>query len=405
MSDSITRRQFVLGALGTPLLVGCPAKPGDGNQPPKKEQELKDDAKPRKPDPASPPTTLTPPPDLTELQSRTKFQCGFPSGGKDTDKPAVSILLLSADGSRVAVANSAIKNKRIQIWDISEVPKQIFEYKGGLRAFAPDGKRFVSVNAEDWSWKIVNIGTGEQVEVERADFIYYRSPDVLVGVDASHDWSKAEPLQVWQAEAITGKSLGSFKASDDNRIYTSPPVNGGGELFLALKEANQIKVWDLTTHKLSREFSLDPPAKEASHWWGFDASWDGKWIVLQRDCPGKARPIEIFSGTSGVLVNTLAEGAEGEGRTILRGRFVSGKDVFVYPKSDYVSEWKKKSTEIPPVVVAFDIKLNKFIAAFQGHKTHDYIEVVAISANGNVMATGDDAGNVLLWDLKQLPTK
>jgi hypothetical protein len=109
---------------------------------------------------------------------------------------------------------------------------------------------------------------------------------------------------------------------------------------------------------------------------------------------GRARggaPTEILDGTTGAVVATLPGGVNPYHTT-----FVPGRDVYLAPSNLARAE----KTGNPLDVVAYDVQRRAVVAAFRGHQKPGL--KVAVSADGKVLATGDEAGDVLLWDLGQL---
>ena len=118
------------------------------------------------------------------------------------------------------------------------------------------------------------------------------------------------------------------------------------------------------------------------------ASPNGNWITLHRG----NNPTEILDGMTGKVVATLPTFLD----LAYLPAFVPGQDVYL----DASNVARQVKTGNPLDVAAYDINQQKTIATFRGHDRP--IHSLAVSGGGKVMATGDDAGNVLLWDLGQL---
>jgi WD40 repeat protein len=322
----------------------------------------------------------------TVIGPRARFNTAFPPADPP-DKPRVHTLFLSADGTRLAASNSSLTKPVIQLWDVSGPPRKLHDYPGQVVALSPDGRRLVRWG-EAGDLEVVDAEGGQVLGTLQytGDHVYFRSPDVIVAMSQSHDWSRAQKFHVRQYDAATGKDLGSFEASDDDRVHICAPVKGGRELVLGVVKANQIKVWDLTTRRLVREFPLTPP-RSAGSWSGFLASPDGTWLAFERG----GTPTEVFDGTTGSVVTTLPRGLGP-----YNSAFVPGRDVYLAPSN------LARAVKTGPRhdIVAYDLQRRAVVAAFRGHEK-SYLEV-AVSADGRVMATGDEAGDVLLWDLGQL---
>jgi WD40 repeat protein len=321
------------------------------------------------------------------ISPRARFNTAFPSGNREN--PRVHTLLLSADGSLAAVSNLSLREKKVQLWDVSGPPRKLREYEGYLKAFSPDGKRFVRSRGLGRR-EIVDVDGGQVLGRLNyvADHVYFRSPDVVVAMSMSHDWSRAQKFHVRQYDAATGKELSSFEGSDDDRVHICPPVNGGRELVLYVEKANRVQVWDLSARRLVREFPLAPP-KGAGSCQGFVAGPDGKWLAVAW---AGGTPTQVLDAATGSAVATLPRGLHA-----YHAAFAPGRDVYLTPSNLARAD----KTGSPLDVVAYDLQRRAVVAAFRGHQKPGL--EVAVSADGKVMASGDEAGDVLLWDLGQLP--
>jgi hypothetical protein len=255
---------------------------------------------------------------------------------------------------------------------------------------SPDGKRLV--RSLEGKFEITDVESGKKLGEfgYRDDYAFFRSPDMVIGMARSGDWRAVKDFEVHEYEAATGKKLASSMASNDDRVHIGPPINQGRELVIGVEKPNLVKVWDLTARKLVREFPLTLPSREgrgSATWYGFIVSADGKWIALERG----SGPPEIFRGADGKFVLELPEGMEYPSHL-----FVPGRDMYVAPSN--ITREVKTGNALD--FVAYDINQKKVRAAFRGHET-GFLKS-AVSADGKVMATGDEAGNVLVWNLAEL---
>lgn len=328
------------------------------------------------------------------VSPRAQIDTGFPV---DTSLRAqVGTLRLSADGRRVAAANQHVHlgTDLVQVWDVAGQPTKVHESEGRLLALSPDGKRYLRSSKTVWA-EVVEVDTGkvlgrlEDRPLENPDHIYFTSADVIVGLRQSGGLAKAAPLLARRYAATTGKQIDESVASDDDRVSISCPIERGRRIALAVVMAGKIRVWDLEENAVARDVTLVPPS-DADLWSGFTVSADGTRIAAQRG-GGK---VEIFDGTSGALVNKVV----GESDTYVQPSdgFLSPDGTRYFVRSNIS---RPDKSMIPVDVVAYDTVAGKFTTAFRGHQK--YISMLAASADGKVMATGDEAGKVMIWDLTQ----
>jgi WD40 repeat protein len=327
---------------------------------------------------------------------RTRFNAGFPSGKDDAkadataDKPGINKLFLSADGSRVAISNLASERKKIHVWDVAAEPKKLYELDGQVRAFSPDGKRLIRRHP---STTIIAVETGTSLGELKfgGEYVYFVSPDVVVEMNRSNDWSRPEKFLVRKCDAATGRELESFEASEDNRVSISAPINQNKELVFGMDPANKIKVYDLSTKSSLREFSLGTPDPN-SMWFGFLASPDGKWIAVQ---PDVVESPKIRDGKTGVEFTDLPKRLQLSIRDDATA-FLPNRNIIM--GTSQIGRKSKDDFFID--IVAYDFVKKTVVAGFQGHEVG--VLVFAVSADGKVMASGDMDGNVLIWNLDQI---
>jgi hypothetical protein len=330
------------------------------------------------------------------VKPTAQFNASFPTekspGNQAFDnKPGIYKLFLSADGSRVAISNFANDDKkRIQIWDISGEPKKTADLKGNVLAFSPDGKRLV--RRENFGARIVEVETDTSVgDLRFSEHFYFLSPDVLVEMHPSNDWTKAEKFKVSKYEASTGRELESFDAAEDDRVSIASPIKQNTEIVFAMPRAGKIGVSSLTTKNSVREFTYGTPDPK-SFGWGIMSSSDGKWLSVNRDITGSTA---ILDGESGAEVMTIPKQLEflnSQGRvSFLPNRnIIAGCSRLGNPPRNYAFV----------DMVAYDFVKKAVVATFKGHDAE--LERFAVSSDGRIMASGDKSGNVLIWNLEEI---
>lgn len=330
------------------------------------------------------------------VKPRTKFNPGFPGdlnkkAALGSPRPSIYKIVLSADGRRAAVSNSSNNtsgNKsKTQVWDISDLPKQVAEFDGHVQAISADGNRLVLrrtntvVIGVERGEKLLEIGFGPS-------HCYFVSPDRVIGMHKDNLGSPKAMAHIY--DISTGQLVRKVEIANHRELNIAPPTNGNREIVIGITKTDQIRVTDLTSDSLVREFTL--PAgklKQGLPWWNFFAvSSDAKRIATVRSA-GSA--VEIFDGVTGEMVLTLPAGLSASASD-----FVPERDLFMTPsniaRADKNGDWTE--------YVAFDLKKQNVVAAFRGHEAR--VLSFAISSDGKVMASGDEAGNVLIWDLAQL---
>jgi WD40 repeat protein len=226
---------------------------------------------------------------------------------------------------------------------------------------------------------VVDVASGQVLGQfnEICSEVFFPSPDVVVG---SHRGA------VRQYDAANGKTLSEFQASDDGGVTHAALAKGGKEVVLGMVKTGAVRVFDLATKKLLREFPL-PGVRSNEIWFGYVVSPDGKWIAVQQG----GDPVRIFDGMIGALVATLWRGSGG-----YESLFVPGRDIFLTPSN--VTRPDKSGN--PLDVVAYDVRKQVITAAFRGQERGAL--VVAVSADGRVLAVGNKIREVLIWDLTEL---
>jgi hypothetical protein len=81
--------------------------------------------------------------------------------------------------------------------------------------------------------------------------------------------------------------------------------------------------------------------------------------------------------------------------------FIPNRDLFVASTNALLPGGKRADEFVD--LFAYDIKLQKPIAALRGHKKA--LPQFAVAENGRTMASGDSQGNVFIWDMEQVKAR
>jgi WD40 repeat protein len=218
--------------------------------------------------------------------------------------------------------------------------------------------------------------------------VFFRPPGLIISLTGCTDWQKAAPLTVHEFDASTGTSLGAAVASDDNRVHVRLVGKLGEQLVLGLQRADRVRVWDVPARKLVREFSLSTePPKGITIWDGFAASPDGHWIAVRQ----QDKPLSIHDATTGAVVATLPVGV-----CAFESLFLPDRPIYLTPSN--ITRADPSGTSLD--VVVYDVSRKAVLAVLRGHGRPGL--KLAASANGRVLVTGDEEGNILLWDLGEV---
>lgn len=333
--------------------------------------------------------------DVMVLKPRARFTIAPTEARKSDDGPGVSRLFLSADGKRLAVSiqDSRTGATSAEVWDIAGQPKRLSKHARAIDALSPEGMRVVR-RCEAGTQEVAEAATGRRLAdlPVVGNHVFFRNPTIIISLNRSADWQKAHPLTVREFDAITGLALGSFVTSDDDRVNVAPLINQGYELALGVERANRFQVWDLLTRKSVRQFLMTPePSPEKSQeivsWNGFAVSPDGRWVAVRQG----SLPLQIHDGITGAIVATLPVGVNG-----FHSVFLPDRPIYLTPSNITRADVTGTSVD----VVAYDIPRKSLVGVFRGHEKPGI--KVAVSADGTVLVTGDETGNVLLWNLAEL---
>jgi hypothetical protein len=332
------------------------------------------------------------------LSYRTRFNMGLAVPKQQF--AGVDVLLLSADGSRLAVSQYTggellrPSNKAVvQVWEVAGEPRLVKQFDGRLIAFAPDGKRLL-MQVPHKNPQLVDVD-GDKVlgELEPgSEVAWFPTPDVVVAPKRTGSFGSKEPILVREFDAATGERTAMYEVTKDHGAYFATSAPGGKYLFLYQEQTKKVQVVGLDRKEVVREIAPG----DAKFFRGntFTASPDGKWVG---DLPG-SKLVHVFDAATGAQAADGRDLALGD-----RSAFVPGRDLFLFGGNTV------KNGMYPDAVVevlAYDVKKKRVVAVFGGNVIDEHhlssVLVPAASADGRVLAVGNSARDVTLWDLTQL---
>ncbi len=245
-------------------------------------------------------------------------------------------LVRTFSGNKKSIACSAVSSdfrylvtggwdKTIFLWDI-KTGKKIKEFKGhtdrvlGL-TFSPDNKQFASCGW-DKLLKIWDIKTGNEqksIEVYRSNLFqvkYVNKKKIIT--------SSSKNIKLW--DITTGKYEVTYNATSglDNNIDLSKDKK-----YLAFGNFNKIKIWDIKTAELFKEFDLTKFEK-------LSLSSGNSNIVFSPDVKSVA-----IARNSIISIFNLKSGLR---EKVLKGEFMHCLKSFVEPKSKQIIQTYTDST-------------------------------------------------------------
>jgi WD40 repeat protein len=295
------------------------------------------------------------------------------------DHDAGRRLELSRDGTRLAISTS--KGDKTQIWDLSGEPKKVKELKGTIRVLSPDGKR--ALQSIDYESHLVNVDDGKSIsKIPDLRYIrfWFRSPELLVGAYTGATANEKEGV-VRQFECASGKELESFPV---------PFVLGESDVYLGLKDANDFVVvkrkarkvdfWSVASGKRSRAYTF--PASFEFETQHDCVSHDGKWFVF-----GHLGGFKLYDPVSTQTV-------VGDKVRAHSCRFVPSRDLVV----GHAVMLKPGTEQTQSGLILWDIGSKKSVGFLPAGST-----TKAFSADGKVATTWSENGDILVFDIGQIP--
>jgi WD40 repeat protein len=302
---------------------------------------------------------------------------------------AVNAVAISADGTRVASGSS---DGVLKIFD-SRVGNTIQEMRGDPSevlslAFKPGGAQIASGH-KDGTFRIWNVESGDPATVgnsfERSVHSVLFSPDavlIAVGVEAKSGKGPglAPVAQVWESKGPKfWKKLVSERGGIGHGLAFSPD----GRKLLVLLGGNHLKVWNVITGKLVREWHFEPSQVVKS----VAMSSKGDRVAVGFE-DGKAGVFPVELGTEqGLDVNSRRQWKE-----------LSSRHRGPINAIEFSGDGKQLVTASEDsTAMVWDSMTGKALQTLEGHRGS--ITSLAFSPDGTQIVTGSQDGTTRIWTL------
>jgi class 3 adenylate cyclase/GTPase SAR1 family protein len=266
------------------------------------------------------------------------------------------------------VSNKAKTKKR----DVLRFPKgvslvrTIHGYTRGGLAWSPDGLRLAASTGE--TVQVLDVETGTQLSVLKNKGAIGKisfDPTGRMIVAAGPD----PMVTVWDTESGTLLDTLEGHSKHVRDVSWSPD----GKLFASASTDATIRIWDATSRKLSQVITTNSP----------------KHVMLAVDWASDSRRVAsasydawIFDALTGNLIHRLQSGD---------GLYDAAWSPD--PKSAWVAAASSEKT-----IQIWDSRTGRKVASLEGHTRS--VRSVAVSNNGQVLASASDDGNIRLWNCK-----
>ncbi|HEY6806113.1 MAG TPA: serine/threonine-protein kinase [Pyrinomonadaceae bacterium] len=277
----------------------------------------------------------------------------------------------SYDGKMLATGG---EDFQIKLWNIAtgqEVGSLLGHFAPiAALAFSQDGKLLASLGEKEEKIKLWNLATGAELRtiVAPAEARILFSPDSRFLAVASSEGS----IRMWNAN--DGAEAQTFQTDEDGEEVTSIAFSSDGKMLASIEPGEAIKIWDTATGQRLKNIALD--------------SGSSGLVAFSRD--GKS----LWSFTSGVVTQW----------EVLSGKDLSQTTVAI----DKTVEKLAFSAEAKYLVGAGSLasSFNLFNLTTGQESTADgvsekgsSIESISFNSDGSMLAIGDDAGAIKVWDV------
>ncbi|HEV3263695.1 MAG TPA: sigma-70 family RNA polymerase sigma factor [Gemmataceae bacterium] len=316
--------------------------------------------------------------------------------GKELHPPAghaggIRSLALSADGRLLATASQL---REVRLWDArtGKELRRIYgpEVGGGVVAFSPDGRLLLS-NGKDSAIHIWDAATAKEhrpirLQDEWSALWLAVSPDGQTLAASLSQKLQQSKVTLW--DMATGKELRSLEAPGSLIIHLTFSPDGGSVFGTGFGRHDwqvRVHVWDVGGGKERRRYDTGPELVRPAAF-----SPDGRWFA-RADSVGNAGRFEdvirLWDLGTGKEVRRLRKPApsisalafSSDGRTLAAQAYTEGREIVCWE----VASGKQRRSFVGP----------------GGAGDNGNRQMLAFSADGTVLASGNGDTTVLIWDV------
>ena len=284
----------------------------------------------------------------------------------------VECAAFSFDGQVLATGG---KDFQIKLWDIP-TGQEVRTLVGHLKevaalAFSPDGKLLASVGEKEERIRIWNLATGVELKSfsgpTQARILF--SPDNQFLAVASAEGS----IRLWNANA--GVEVKTFQTDADSEDVTSIAFSPDSKMLVSIEPGVAIKLWEVPTGKKLRTIPLDQGSDGLVV---FSSDGGRLWSYAS----GTIKQFDVLNGTE-ISSVTVADQSHSYQKIALSSdaKFLAS---VVLSGSDFT---------------LLNVATGRESEASAASQMDASIKSLSFSPDGAMLAIGDDAGGVTLWDV------
>lgn len=215
--------------------------------------------------------------------------------------------------------------------------------------------------------------------IEQKEIRQFQAKDIVLPIDGKYLAEKINDETVRVSEAVTGKEVLNYTNSEKIHNFLISSDNR----YLLLLAGNRIKFVDIAAGREVRSFS-DPQANAA---WSAQISPDGRYLVaLSRDRIAYPKKIKIILTIWDLAVSRQIATIRNV-RSMLGFKFSPDGKSVIFGNQD-----EKYASDTLSLI---DVATGRLIRTFKGR---GILWEMQFSDNGQLLASGDADGGILIWD-------